>query len=498
MGGTAGVSQLVPVLYQQRDFYFVLHIIMTNRPSMDTIVHLCKRRGFVFQGSDIYGGLANTWDYGPLGSQLAKNIKNQWWNTMVEQRADMVGMDSSILMNPSVWEASGHVGGFSDPLMDCRGCKARVRADKMVEEWQHTNSSEEKPANWAGEKTPPKDLLAFIVAKNILCPSCQQCDWTEPKAFNLMFKTKMGVVEGEGKDIYLRPETAQGIFVNFKNVLDSTRRKLPFGIAQIGKAFRNEITPGNFIFRTREFEQMEIEYFFDPDTTDWQSLLEEWKDVSMHFVKDVLGMDESRLRFRDHDADELSHYSKGTTDVEFDFPFGWGELCAAGAYRGNYDLTQHQTHSGQKLTYRDPFTNKEFIPHVMEPSYGLGRLMLATLISAYDEEEVAEGDVRTVMRFKPWIAPITVAVLPLTNKLNEEGEKIRQLVSKHFRTDFDTSGSIGKRYRRYDEIGTPFCITVDFDTLDDKAVTVRDRDSMKQERITLDDLIAYLQKRMEG
>ncbi len=470
---------------------------MTTRPNMDAIVNLSKRRGFVFQGSEIYGGLANSWDYGPLGSQLLKNIKDLWWKTMVEHRTDMVGLDSAILMNPTVWEASGHVGGFSDPLMDCRACKNRVRADKMVEEWQHEHQSKEAPANWAGEKTPPKDLLAFIVERNMVCPSCGKCDWTEPKAFNLMFKTKMGVVDGEGKDIYLRPETAQGIFVNFKNVQESTRRKLPFGIAQIGKAFRNEITPGNFIFRTREFEQMEIEYFFDPESTDWKQLLEDWKVTSMHFVKDLLGMDENRLRFRDHDADELSHYSKGTTDIEFEFPFGWGELCAAGAYRGNYDLTQHQTHSGQKLTYRDPFTNKEFIPHVMEPSMGLGRLLLATLISAYDEEEVAEGDVRTVLRFKPWVAPITVAVLPLVNKLNDKGEEIRAQLAKHFRTDFDTSGSIGKRYRRYDEIGTPFCVTVDFETLEDNAVTVRDRDSMQQERVNLSELTEYLRKKME-
>lgn len=469
---------------------------MATRASMDAIANLSKRRGFVFQGSEIYGGLANAWDYGPLGSQLLKNIKDLWWKTMVEQRNDMVGLDSAILMNPSVWEASGHVGSFSDPLMDCRSCKTRVRADKMVEEWQHDNKSDEKPANWAGEKTPPKDLLAFIVERNMPCPSCGKVDWTEPKAFNLMFKTKMGVVEGEGKDIYLRPETAQGIFVNFKSVQESSRKKLPFGIAQIGKAFRNEITPGNFIFRTREFEQMEIEYFFDPETTDWKELLEEWKNNATYFARDLLGIDESRLRMRDHDVDELSHYSKGTTDLEFNFPFGWSELVAAGAYRGNYDLTQHQTYSGQKLTYRDPFTNKEFIPHVMEPSYGLQRLMLATLLSAYDEEEVAEGDVRTVLRFKPWIAPVTVAVLPLVNKLNEEGERLLQTLTKEFRTDFDTSGSIGKRYRRYDEIGTPFCVTVDFDTLEDKAVTVRERDSMKQERVKIDDLVAYLKERV--
>lgn len=463
---------------------------------MDQLVTFCKQRGFIYQGSDIYGGLANTWDYGPLGSQLLKNIKDLWWTTMVERRMDMVGLDSAILMNPKVWEASGHVGSFTDPLMDCRNCKARLRADKMVDEWQHAHDSKETPANWAGEKTPPADLLAFIQSKNIQCPSCQKCDWTEPKAFNLMFKTEMGVVEGEGKDIYLRPETAQGIFVNFKNVLDSSRKKLPFGIAQIGKAFRNEITPGNFIFRTREFEQMEIEYFFDPEQTDWKTLLEEWKQTSLAFAKDTLGIDEARLRFRDHDPDELSHYSKGTTDIEFEFPFGWSELCAAGAYRGCYDLTQHQEHSGQKLTYRDPFTNKEFVPHVMEPSYGIGRLALATLLSAYDEEVVAEGDTRIVMRFKPSLAPVNVAVLPLVNKLNDKATELAQQLTKRFRVEYDTSGSIGKRYRRQDEIGTPFCVTVDFETLEDNAVTIRHRDTMEQERIPLADLEEYIASRL--
>lgn len=469
---------------------------MEKKVTMDMIVNLCKQRGFIFQGSEIYGGLANTWDYGPLGSQLLKNIKDLWWETMVERRMDIVGLDSAILMNPSVWEASGHVGGFSDPLMDCRACKNRVRADKMVDEWQHANSSKETPENWAGESTPPADLLAFVQAKAIQCPKCKKCDWTEPKAFNLMFKTEMGVVEGEGKNIYLRPETAQGIFVNFKNVLESSRRKLPFGIAQIGKAFRNEITPGNFIFRTREFEQMEIEYFFDPEETNWETLLEEWKQTGLSFARDTLGIDEKRLRFRDHDADELSHYSKGTTDIDFEFPFGWSELCAAGAYRGCYDLTQHQEHSGQKMTYRDPYTNKEFVPHVMEPSYGIGRLMLATLLSAYDEEEVSEGDTRIVMRFKPAVAPTTIAVLPLVNKLNDKAQELALELIKEFRVDMDTSGSIGKRYRRQDEVGTPFCVTVDFDTLEDAAVTVRHRDSMEQDRIALSELNAYIRSHM--
>jgi len=484
-------------MYVETSFFLSPDLLfMTTKISMEQLVNLCKQRGFIFQGSDIYGGLANSWDYGPLGVQLLKNIKDLWWKTMVEERMDMVGLDSAILMNPSVWEASGHVASFTDPLMDCRACKARVRADKMVDEWQHANNSDEKPANWAGEKTPPADLLAFINEKKMPCPSCGKCDWTEPKAFNLMFKTKMGVVEGEGKDVFLRPETAQGIFVNFKNVLDTTRRKLPFGIAQIGKAFRNEITPGNYIFRTREFEQMEIEYFFDPETTDWKELLETWKTTSMAFVRDQLGMDETRLRFRDHDPDELSHYSKGTTDIEFEFPFGWGELCAAGAYRGAYDLTQHQTHSSKTLTYRDPFTNKEFVPHVMEPSFGVGRLMLAVLLSAYDEETVSEDDTRTVMRFAPAIAPVTVAVLPLVNKLGDRATELAQDLIKQFRVQMDSSGSIGKRYRRQDEIGTPFCVTVDFETLEDNAVTVRHRDSMQQERIAISELPAYLRSHM--
>lgn len=460
---------------------------------MDGIVNLAKQRGFIFQGSEIYGGLANTWDYGPLGAQLKKNVKDLWWKTFIEGRMDMVGLDAAILMNPKVWEASGHVASFSDPLTDCKKCKARMRADKMVEEWQETNKSTDKPANWAGEKTPPADLLAFLIEKNITCPHCEACDWTEPKGFNLMFKTKQGVTEEAGKEIYLRPETAQGIFVNFKSVLDSTRKKLPFGIGQIGKAFRNEITPGNFTFRTREFEQMEIEYFFNPEETEWKGLLEQWKTDMMNFVQNMLGVNAEKLRFRDHDPDELSHYSKGTTDIEFYFPFGWGELCAAGAYRGDYDLMQHQTHSGQKLTYRDPFTNKEFVPHVMEPSMGLDRIMLAILLSAYNEETV-EGDeeTRSVMRFKPALAPVQVAVLPLVNKLNEHAIELAQSLCKEFRTEFDTSGSIGKRYRRQDEIGTPYCITFDFESLEDKCVTVRDRDSMKQERIAIADLKKYL------
>ncbi len=464
--------------------------------TMEKIIALCKRRGFIFPGSEIYGGLANSWDYGPLGSQLIKNIKDTWWSTFVEKRMDMVGLDSAILMNPTVWEASGHVAGFSDPLMDCKKCKARERADKMVEKWAHENSSDERPKNWAGEKTPPTDLLAFIAEKKIACPNCKSSDWTEPKAFNLMFKTKQGVVEDEGKDIYMRPETAQGIFVNFKNVLETSRKKLPFGIAQIGKAFRNEITPGNFIYRTREFEQMEIEYFFDPEQTPWEDLFKKWKSDSMDFVTEKLGIDKKRVRLRDHDPDELSHYSKGTTDVEFQYPFGWSELIAAGAYRTDFDLKQHEKFSGQKLTYLDPYTNKTLTPHVIEPSFGVGRLALAILLSSYHEEKVENDETRVVLKFLPKIAPITVAVLPLVNKLNEQAQELANELIKNFRIDFDTSGSIGKRYRRQDEIGTPFCLTFDFQTLEDQTVTIRHRDTMTQERIKTTDLKAYLIEKM--
>lgn len=469
---------------------------MTTETNMDKIISLCKRRGFIFPGSEIYGGLANTWDYGPLGSQLKKNVKDLWWKTFVENRLDMVGLDAAILMNPTTWEASGHVGSFSDPLMDCKKCKSRERADKLIEKWAHENKSDLLPKNWAGEKTPSKDLLAFITEQKITCPICDACDWTEPKAFNLMFKTKQGVTEEGGKDIYLRPETAQGIFVNFKNVLETTRKKLPFGIAQIGKAFRNEITPGNFTFRTREFEQMEIEYFFDPESTPWEGLFDQWKKDSMEFIADRLGIDKKSLRLRDHDPDELSHYSKGTTDIEYHFPFGWGELCAAGAYRTDFDLKQHEKFSGEKLTYLDPYTNKTLTPHVIEPSFGADRVTLAVLLNAYHEEKLDDNETRIVMKFKPELAPVTVAILPLVNKLNEQAEGLAKQLIKDFKLDFDTSGSIGKRYRRQDEIGTPFCITYDFETLEDQAVTVRERDTMKQERVNISELTKYLQNKL--
>lgn len=468
-----------------------------SQVTMDKIISLAKRRGFIYQGSEIYGGLANSWDYGPLGSQFKKNIKDLWWKTFVEERLDMVGLDAAILMNPTVWEASGHVGAFSDPLMDCKKCKSRERADKLIENWIHENNSTEKPENWAGEKTPPKNLLSFITDKKIICPICKSSDWTEPKAFNLMFKTRQGVVEDGSKDIYLRPETAQGIFVNFKNVLETSRKKLPFGIAQIGKAFRNEITPGNFTFRTREFEQMEIEYFFDPEKTPWKDVFEKWKVDCMDFVVNKLGIDKEKVRFRDHEPDELSHYSKGTTDIDFLFPFGWGELAAAGAYRTDYDLKQHEKFSGQKLTYLDPYDNKILTPHVMEPSFGADRIALATLLSAYHEEKITDEDTRIVLKLKANIAPISVAVLPLVNKLNEPAEKLANDLQKRFRVDFDTSGTIGKRYRRQDEIGTPFCLTYDFETLEDLSVTVRNRDTMEQVRVKITDLTAYLEEHLK-
>ncbi len=464
--------------------------------TMEKIISLCKRRGIIYPGSEIYGGLANSWDYGPLGAQLKKNIKDLWWKTMVEERLDIVGLDSSILLNPKVWEVSGHISNFSDPLMDCKNCKSRERADKLIENWIHENKSDQLPNNWAGEKTPPKDLLDFINKNQIKCPNCSKCDWTEPKAFNLMFKTQQGVVEGETRDIYLRPETAQGIFINFKNVLNTTRKKLPFGIAQIGKAFRNEITPGNFIYRTREFEQMEIEYFFNPEENDWKDLLRDWKETTHNFATNLLGINPNKLRFRDHSSEELSHYSKGTTDLEFEYPFGWAELCAAAAYRTDYDLSQHQNNSDSDLTYLDPYTNKKFIPHVIEPSYGLERLVLAILLSAYHEEKMENEEDRIVLHLHPLVAPMTVAVLPLVNKLNDQAEELAKNLSKDFRVDFDTSGSIGKRYRRQDEIGTPYCITYDYETNNDQSVTVRDRDSMQQERIAISDLKSYLNLRI--
>lgn len=446
---------------------------------LDDIVSLCKRRGFVFPGSDIYGGLANTWDYGPYGAQLKQNIKAFWWNTFVRERDDVIGLDSAILMNPKVWEASGHVTSFSDPLMDCKNCKERIRGDKLIEESLGIEMAAGKTLKQIGE----------IIAENKLkCPKCGKMDFTEPRSFNLMFRTHQGVVEETATAIYLRPETAQGIFTNFKNVIQTCRAKVPFGIAQIGKSFRNEITPGNFTYRTREFEQMEIEYFVSPkEKAEIKKIFDEWKKACWEWYL-ALGVNKENLRFREHEKDELSHYSSMTFDIEYKFPFGWGELMGL-AYRGDYDLTQHSKFSGKDLSYLDPFTNEKYIPHVIEPSFGADRTLLITLIDAYDEDEV-DGEKRTVMRFDPKIAPVKAAIFPLMKKdeLTGIAKGIFDTLKKKFDIEYDDSGAIGKRYRRQDEIGTPFCITVDYDTIADQTVTIRERDSMKQERVKIEDL----------
>ena len=463
-------------------------------PTLDLLVSLCKRRGFIFPGSDIYGGLANTWDYGPLGVELKNRLKKLWWKTFVHKRQDMVGLDSSILMNPKVWEASGHVSNFNDPLVDCTKCKQRFRGDKLLEE---------KIGVEAAAILKLDQVQPMLIAEKIACPHCGLIAWTPAKKFNLMFKTQQGVIEGEGTDIYLRPETAQGIFVNFRNVADTMRKRLPFGVAQIGKAFRNEITPGNFTFRTREFEQMEIEYFFDAEKQDWNNIYEDWKKETWAFLTETLGIRAENLRFRDHEKDELSHYSKGTVDVEYKFPWGWGELCAAAAYRTDFDLTQHEKFSKQDLHYTDPDEpTRKIVPHVMEPSFGADRITLAIMLDAYTEEQVKD-DTRTVMKFNPRMSPVDVAILPLSKKehLIEKAQEIYKkiLAETDLVVDFDITGSIGKRYRRQDEIGTPKCITVDFGTLGEDAaqgerdtVTIRDRDSLKQERVSLGELIEKL------
>ena len=544
--------------------------------SLDSLVSLCKRRGYVFPGSEIYGGLANTWDYGPLGVELKNNIKRLWWKTFVHKRTDMVGLDAAILMNPKAWEASGHVSNFADPLVDCKKCKERFRADKLIEEitkqdfpivrkkfielcdkfsvalkvGEKFDFSLAEAKSEVGKKVimdavefghfvnMPDERIAVIftyilpiskkidelntskkkiddnfAAKALLdvldvpCPNCKAKDWSEPRQFNLMFKTQQGVIEGEGTDIYLRPETAQGIFVNFKNVATTTRMRLPFGVAQIGKAFRNEITPGNFTFRTREFEQMEIEYFFDPSVTPWEGIFAEWKKDTWSFLVDTLGIKAENLRFRDHEKDELSHYSKGTTDVEYKFPWGWGELCAAAAYRTDFDLTQHMKFSGEDMQYTDPDEpTRKIVPHVMEPSFGADRIALAVMLDAYDEEKLAEDDTRTVMHLSRNVAPMKVAILPLSKKehLIAKAKEIRAALVDELdvNIDFDITGSIGKRYRRQDEIGTPKCVTVDFGTLgEDPAqgatdtVTIRDRDTQEQIRVHLSELASVLSSR---
>ena len=457
-----------------------------SEKTMEKIVALCKGRGFVYPGSEIYGGLANTWDYGPLGVELKTNIKNAWRKKFIQENKYNVGLDSAILMNPQTWVASGHIGGFSDPLMDCKDCKTRHRADNLIEDFDGTNV-----AGWTNEQ-----MMDYIKEKQIPCPDCGSHNFTDIRQFNLMFKTFQGVTEDSKSELYLRPETAQGIFVNFANIQRTTRKKVPFGVAQVGKSFRNEITPGNFIFRVREFEQMELEFFCKPGTD------LEWFNYWRGFCKDwllSLNIKEENLRLRDHSPEELCFYSKATTDFEYLFPFGWGELWGV-ADRTDYDLNQHIKTSGKSLDYFDPETNERYVPYVIEPSLGVERLFLTVVCEAYDEENIGteeKPDVRTVMRFHPALAPFKACILPLSKKLSEQAGELYAELSKHFLVDYDEAGSIGKRYRRQDEIGTPFCITYDFDSVEDGCVTVRDRDTMEQERIAIDELDAYFAKKFE-
>ena len=453
-----------------------------SEKTMEKVVGLCKNRGFVYSGSEIYGGLSNTWDYGPLGVEFKNNVKNAWHKKFVQENPYNVALDSAILMNPQVWVASGHVGGFSDPLMDCKDCKTRHRADKLIED-----------AGGDANGMTFEQMSDYIKEHGITCPECGSANFTDIRKFNLMFKTFQGVTEDAKNEIFLRPETAQCIFVNFANIQRTTRRKLPFGVCQIGKSFRNEITPGNFTFRTREFEQMELEFFCKPDTDlEWFYY---WKDYCKNWLLS-LGIKEENMRLRDHEKEELSFYSKATTDIEYLFPFGWGELWGI-ADRTNYDLKQHQDHSGKSLEYFDPSDNTRYIPYVVEPSLGADRVALAFLCEAYDEEEVGEKDTRVVMHLHPALAPYKCAVLPLSKKLNENAEKVYHMLQKRFMVEYDDAGSIGKRYRRQDEIGTPFCLTYDFDSEADGCVTVRDRDTMAQERVAIDKLAEYIEAKLE-
>ena len=461
-------------------------MLQNSEKIMDKIVDLCKSRGFVYAGSEIYGGLANTWDYGPLGVELKTNIKNAWRKKFIQENKYNVGLDSAILMNPQTWVASGHIGGFSDPLMDCKECKTRHRADNLIEDFDGTN-----PSGWTNQQ-----MMDYIKEHNIPCPDCGKHNFTDIRQFNLMFKTFQGVTEDSKSELYLRPETAQGIFVNFANIQRTSRKKIPFGVAQIGKSFRNEITPGNFIFRVREFEQMELEFFCKPGTDiEW---FRYWREFCKNWLLS-LGIKEENLRLRDHSKEELCFYSKATTDFEYLFPFGWGELWGV-ADRTDYDLNQHIKTSGKALDYFDPETNEKYIPYVIEPSLGVERLFLSIVTEAYDEENIGteeKPDVRTVMHFHPYLAPFKAAVLPLSKKLSGKASEVYDMISKKFNVDFDETGSIGKRYRRQDEIGTPFCITYDFDSENDNCVTVRDRDSMEQIRIKIDEVIPYLEKAVE-
>ena len=458
-----------------------------SKLTMDTLVALAKGRGFVYPGSEIYGGLANSWDYGPLGVELKNNVKRAWWKKFVQESPYNVGLDSAILMNPETWVASGHLGGFSDPLMDCKNCKTRHRADKLIEDYAAQNGLDDNPAAMSDD-----EMMNYIKEHHITCPDCGSSDFTDIRKFNLMFKTFQGVTEDSASTLYLRPETAQGIFVNFKNIQRTTRKKIPFGVGQIGKSFRNEITPGNFIFRIREFEQMELEFFCKPGTDlEW---FKYWREFCRKWLID-LGINEQKLRLRDHDQDELCFYSKATTDFEYLFPFGWGELWGV-ADRTDYDLTQHSEHSGQPMEYFDPETNEKYTPYVIEPSLGADRVTLAFLCDAYDEEKDEKGDTRVVLRLHPALAPFKAAVLPLSKKLSDKAGEIFADLARDFMIDFDEAGSIGKRYRRQDEIGTPICITYDFDSLEDGCVTVRDRDTMEQKRIPIGSLKDYISEKV--
>jgi glycyl-tRNA synthetase len=471
-----------------------------TKKTMDKIIALCKGRGFIFAGSEIYGGLANTWDYGPLGVELKNNVKKAWWKKFVQENPYNVGLDSAILMNPQTWVASGHLGGFSDPLMDCKECHERFRADKIIEDWCSENSFElPKPIDAFSQQ----EMGEFVAEHSIGCPTCGKHNWTDIRQFNLMFKTFQGVTEDAKNTVYLRPETAQGIFVNFQNLQRTTRKKLPFGVCQVGKSFRNEITPGNFTFRTREFEQMELEFFCKPGTDlEWFAY---WRQFCHDWLTN-LNVNDDNLRLRDHDPEELCFYSKATTDFEYLFPFGWGELWGV-ADRTDYDLTQHQNTSGKDMTYFDQGENSRYIPYVIEPSLGADRVTLAFLVEAYDEQVVGQDkkgndDVRVVMHFHPALAPFKCAVLPLSKKLAPKALEIQAELSKYFMVDYDDAGSIGKRYRREDEIGTPYCITVDFQTVGDdtteadNAVTIRDRDTMEQVRVPISGLKAWLEEKM--
>ena len=454
--------------------------------TMEKLVNYCKQYGFIFQGSEIYGGLANSWDYGPLGRELKENIKKSWWKRFIQEEKNSYGLDAAIIMNPSVWVASGHVSSFSDPLIDCKNCKTRHRADKLIEDF---TNGKETGDGWSNEK-----LESFMKENNITCPNCGKADFTGIRQFNLLFETHMGVTEDSSSKVYLRGETAQGIFVNFNNVLRSSRAKIPFGIGQIGKAFRNEITPGNFIFRTREFEQMEYEFFCKPDTDlKWHAY---WKQTCLDFLKNV-GIKEENLRYRDHAKEELAFYSKATTDIEYKYPMGWGELWGI-ADRTDYDLSVHEKHSKTELKYLDPETNEKYVPYVIEPSVGVDRLLLAILSDAYEEEQLEGKDTREVLHFLPKLAPYKVTVLPLVKKYHsDKANEIYKELSKHFMTSYDESGSIGKRYRRSDAIGTPFAITIDDNTINNNTVTLRDRDTMEQITLSVDEVINYIKERIE-